>query len=179
MMTKNFLKIGGAAILTVLSAAAQQHRWAGQTLDDREWEIHERLAVLPSHGVFDDIRFQLQGDTVVLSGQVIKEIVKQNAERAVRNIAGVSTVVNRIDVLPSSRKDDAIRMNVYRAIYEHAPLEKYGTRGSPAIHIIVKNGWVTLEGVVDSDDDRHAAHLRALHVTPHVTDNLRVVPDES
>lgn len=179
MMTGKFLKIGGAAILTVLSAAAQQHRWAGRTLDDREWEIHERLAVLPSHGVFDDIRFELQGGTVVLSGQVIRDSVKRNAERTVHNIAGVSEVVNRIDVLPSSRKDDAIRINVYRAIYEHAPLEKYGTRESPAIHIIVKNGWVTLEGVVDSYDDRHAAHLRALHVTPRVTDNLRVGLDES
>jgi hyperosmotically inducible periplasmic protein len=176
--TRKFWRIAIAAILTVTSAAAQQHRWAGRVLDDREWEVHEKLAVLPSHGVFDDIRFELRGDTVVLSGQVMKETVKQNAERAVRNIGGVSGVVNRIDVLPSSRRDDAIRMNVYRAIYEHAPLEKYGTRDSPGIHIIVKHEWVTLEGVVDSYEDRHAAHLRALHVTPHVTDNLRVAADE-
>jgi hyperosmotically inducible periplasmic protein len=68
-------------------------------------------------------------------------------------------------------------MNVYRAIYAEQPLEKYGTRAAPPIHIIVKNGWVTLEGVVDSDADRSMVHLRALNATPHVSDNLRVAAD--
>jgi osmotically-inducible protein OsmY len=68
-------------------------------------------------------------------------------------------------------------MNVYRAIYEEEPLEKYGTRAAPPIHIIVRNGWVTLEGVVDSDTDRSMAQLRALKVTAHVADNLRVAPE--
>ena len=80
-------------------------------------------------------------------------------------------------MLPSSRRDDVLRMNVYRAIYEEEPLEKYGTRAAPPIHIIVRNGWVTLEGVVDSDTDRSMAQLRALKVTAHVADNLRVAPE--
>jgi osmotically-inducible protein OsmY len=68
-------------------------------------------------------------------------------------------------------------MNVYRAIYEKQPLEKDGTRAAPSIHIIVKDGWVTLEGVVDSDADRSMAHLRALKASAHVSDNLRVAPE--
>lgn len=51
---------------------------------------------------------------------------------------------------------------------------KYGTREAPPIQIIVKNGWVSLEGVVDSDSDRHLVHQRTLRVTSHVSDNLRV-----
>ncbi len=43
--------------------------------------------------------------------------------------------------------------------------------------IIVKDGWVTLEGVVDSDADRSMVHLRALQATAHVSDNLRVAPE--
>jgi hyperosmotically inducible protein len=82
-------------------------------------------------------------------------------------------------VLPPSQRDDALRMNLYRAIYEKAPLEKYATRDTPSIHIVVKNGWVTLEGVVDSEADRALAHQRALRVTTHVSDNLRVSPQES
>lgn len=161
-----------------LCAFAQQHRWAGRTLDSFEWRIHERLAALP-HGVFDTLDFEVAGKTVTLSGHVVKESVKKNAERAVGQVEGVEGVVNHIELLPSSRRDDALRMNVYRAIYEQQPLEKYGTRAAPPIHIIVKNGWVALEGVVDSDADRSMVRHRARQVTAHVSDNLRVAPQEN
>jgi hyperosmotically inducible periplasmic protein len=171
-------RIGFATMLVALCASAQEHSWAGRTLDNFEWTIHEKLAVLPSYGVFDTVRFEVQDKTVTLSGQVVKESVKQNAERMVAHLDGVEKVVNQIEVLPSSRGDDALRMNVYRAIYEKQPLEKYGTRASPSVHIIVKNGWVTLEGVVDSDSDRSLVHLRALRASAHVTDHLRVAPQQ-
>jgi osmotically-inducible protein OsmY len=156
------------------AATAQQHQWAGRTLSDFEWAIHESLASLPLHGVFDDVRFEDQARTVTLTGHVVREAEKQSAERSVRKIAGVRNVVNRIEVLPASKKDDALRMNVYRAIYENRPLSRYGTRGVAPIQIVVKNGWVALEGVVDSEEDRGAAYLRALKVTSHISDNLRV-----
>ena len=171
-------RIGYATVFVAFCASAQEHPWAGRTLDSLEWTIHERLAVLPSYGVFDTLRFEVQGKTVTLSGQVVKERVKLNAERRVGQINGVESVVNHIEVLPSSRRDDALRMNVYRAIYEKQPLEKYGIRAAPPIHIIVKDGWTTLEGVVDSDADRNMVHLRALNATAHVSDNLRVAPEE-
>jgi hyperosmotically inducible periplasmic protein len=171
-------RIGCAALFVAFCASAQEHPWAGRTLDNFEWTIHEKLAVLPSYGVFDTVRFETQGKTVTLSGQVVKESVKQNAERMVKQLEGVEKVMNHIEVLPSSRRDDALRMNVYRAVYETQPLEKYGTRGSPSIHIIVKDGWVTLEGVVDSDADRSLVHVRALKASAHVSDNLRVAPEE-
>lgn len=169
---------GAALLFTALSAFAQDHKWSGRTLDNFEWSIHEKLAVLPSYGVFDTVRFELQGKTVTLSGQVLKESLKQNAERMVRQVNGVESVVNHIEVLPESRRDDALRMNVYRAIYEKQPLQDYSAGAHPLIHIIVKNGWVTLEGVVDSEADRSAVRLRALKATAHVSDNLRVAPEE-
>ncbi|HUE20558.1 MAG TPA: BON domain-containing protein [Bryobacteraceae bacterium] len=170
-------RVGCAMLLVALCGLAQEHKWAGRTLDDLEWTVHERLAAVPFHGVFDTLNFEVQDKTVTLSGQVMNEKVKQAAERATAQINGVDAVVNRIEVLPSSRRDDVLRMNVYRAIYEEEPLEKYGTRAAPPIHIIVRNGWVTLEGVVDSDTDRSMAQLRALKVTAHVADNLRVAPE--
>ena len=165
-------------MLTALYALAQEHRWAGRTLNHLEWTIHEKLAVLPFHGVFDTLNFEVQGKTVTLSGQVVNERVRNSAERAVRQLDGVESVVNQIEVLPSSRRDDALRVRMYRAIYQVQPLEKYGTRAVPPIQIIVKDGWVTLEGVVDSDADRSMAHLRALKVTSQVSDRLRVAPEE-
>jgi hyperosmotically inducible periplasmic protein len=175
-LLRRFFLIGLAAMLAAINASAEEHKWAGRTLDELESRIHDRLAVLPSHGVFDTLRFEVTGSTVTLSGQVVKEGVKENAERAVKRISGVEKVVNQIEVLPSSRRDDVLRMNVYRAIYEKQPLDKYGTLGVPPIHIIVKNGWVSLEGVVDSDADRTLARFQALSVTAHVSDNLRVAP---
>jgi osmotically-inducible protein OsmY len=68
-------------------------------------------------------------------------------------------------------------MSVYRAIYEKQPLEKYGTRAMPPIHIIVKNGYVTLEGFVDSEQDRNTAYFRARTVAAHVVNNLRMAPE--
>jgi hyperosmotically inducible periplasmic protein len=172
-------RIIAATLLVSLGVFGQEHKWAGRTLDGLEQTIHGRLADLPNHGVFDTLRFEIQDNTVTLSGQVVKESVKQSAERAVKELNGVESVINNVEVLPSSQRDDALRMNVYRAIYQKQPLEKYGTRTAPSIHIIVKDGWVTLEGVVDSEADRATARLRALKVTAHVSDNLRVVPEES
>jgi len=166
-------------LLAVMSALAQEHTWAGRTLDNLEWAIHESLAVLPSYSVFDTIRFEAQGKNITLSGQVTSDRIRESAERAVKQVSGVEGVVNQIEVLPSSRRDDVLRMKVYRAVYETKPLEKYGTRSTPPIHIIVKDGWVTLEGVVDSDADRSMVHQRALKVSSHVSDNLRVAPAES
>ena len=177
-LLRRSVTIGCAILLVALSCVAQQHKWAGRTLDDLESTIHERLAALPYHGVFDTLRFELQGKTVTLSGQVVKDSIKQNAERAVKRLDGVETVINRIEVLPSSRGDDALRMNLYRAIYQTSPPEGYGADSAPSVHIIVKNGFVALEGVVNSEADRGEIHIRALKVTAHVTDNLRVAPGE-
>lgn len=177
-LARTILTIGCAAVLTASYALAQQHKWAGRTLDDFEWSIHEKLAVLPAQGVFDTLRFEVQDKTVTLSGLVVNKSVKDSAELAVKQVGGVEAVVNKIEVLPASRRDEVLRLNVYRAIYEKEPLEKYGTRSTPSVHIIVKDGWVTLEGIVDSDADRSAAHLRALNVTAHVSDNLRVAAEQ-
>ncbi len=87
-------------------------------------------------------------------------------------MSGVQNVVNHIEVLPSSSRDEALRGNVYRAVYEKDRVETTGAE--PAVHIIVKNGWVTLEGVVKSEDERNAIHLRALKATSNVVDHLRV-----
>ncbi len=112
-------------MFAALPMLAQEHKWAGRTLNDLEWRIHEELSMLPFHGVCATLRFDLRYKTVTLSGQVVRETVKTNAERVIKRLDGVDRVVNQIEVLPSSRRDDAIRMNVYRAIYEKQPLALY------------------------------------------------------
>jgi hypothetical protein len=175
-LSKQGLTMVCATLLFASHAWTQEHRWAGRTLDDVEWSIHEAIASLPTYGVFDTINFEVQGKTVTLSGLVVGEKVKHRAERAISRLSSVERVINHIEVLPSSRRDDALRMNVYRAIYPKK--DDPSRQTDPPIHIIVKNGWVTLEGVVDSDADRGRLSLQAMQVTAHLSDNLRVVPDQ-
>jgi hyperosmotically inducible protein len=140
-------------------------------------EVRHELIMLPYYNVFDNLAFRINGRTVVLEGQVTQPVVKSDAENSVKRIEGVEKVVNNIEVLPPSPMDDRIRRAVYQSIYSYGPLFKYGGMAVPPIHIIVKNGRVTLEGVVDSETDKNLAGMRANQVpgTFQITNNLRVV----
>ena len=141
-------------------------------------EVRHELLMLPYFGVFDYIAFKVNGDTVTLLGQVARPVLKCDAENAVKHIEGVEKVVNQIEVLPTSPMDDRLRLQLYRAIYGDPALEKYALGVQKPIRIIVKNGHVTLEGVVDNETDKNLAGLRANGVPGifSVTNNLQVVP---
>ena len=141
-----------------------------------ERQIRHELVMLPFYGVFDNLMFKAEGSNVTLMGQVTRPTVKADAERAVMRVEGVQTVDNQIEVLPVSPNDDRIRLATYRAIYGHTGLDRYALRAVPPIHIIVKNGHVTLEGVVASEADKNLAGIQANGVSGvfSVTNNLRV-----
>jgi hyperosmotically inducible periplasmic protein len=170
-------RIASAALLLAFCASAQEHKWAGRTLDGLEQSIHDRLAALPYHGVFDTVNFELQGKTVVLTGFVVKDTFPERAVRALKQIDGVEQVVNHLEVLPSSRRDDVLRKNIYQAVFEDGSGPGEGAYAGSAIHIVVKNGFVTLEGVVNSDAARNDIQVKTMRVVPHVVNNLRVSPD--
>ena len=132
-------------------------------------EVRHQLLLLPYYTVFDNLAFKVDGDRVTLEGQVTRPTLKSDAEAAVKSVEAVSGVTNSIEVLPLSPMDDQLRHALYRAIYGDAVLFKYGWSSMPSIHIIVKNGRVTLEGVVDSEADKNLAGLRANGV-PNVFD---------
>ncbi|HUL15712.1 MAG TPA: BON domain-containing protein [Terriglobales bacterium] len=124
-------------------------------------EVRHQLLLLPYYSVFDNLQYKVEGDKVTLYGQVVRPTLKSDAEAAVKTIEGVASVDNQIEVLPLSPNDDRIRRAVYRSIYFYAALSRYGMEAVPSIHIIVRNGNVTLEGVVDSEADKNLAALRA------------------
>ena len=140
-------------------------------------EVRHQLVLLPYYSVFDNLAFKVEGSKITLIGQVVRPSLKSDAEAAVKSVEGVSSVQNDIEVLPNSPMDDQTRRATYRAIYGEASLSRYGFQAMPSIHIIVKNGHVTLEGVVDSEADKNLAGLRANGVPNvfSVTNNL-VVP---
>jgi len=124
-------------------------------------EVRHEILMLPYYGVFDDIRYSVNGYDVTLAGQVTNPTLKQDAGNVVKHIEGVEKVDNQIEVLPVSSFDDGLRLRLYRAIYGFSTLEKYAMPVIKPIRIIVKNGHVTLEGVVDSQADKDMAGLRA------------------
>jgi hyperosmotically inducible protein len=92
---------------------------------------------------------------------VVRPTLKDDAERVVRKIPGVTRVINQIEVLPLSPNDDRIRMAEFRAIYGDPALQRYALGAVPPIHIIVKNGHVDLVGVVATQMDKQIAGIRA------------------
>ena len=102
--------------------------------------------------------------------------LKSDAENVVKKIEGVEKVKNEIEVLPLSPADDRIRRAEYRAIYGDTVLNRYALQAVPPIHIIVRNGNVTLAGVVATEADKNVAGIRANGVSGvfGVTNNLRV-----
>ena len=141
-----------------------------------EREVRHELVMLPYYSVFDNLAYKVDGDTVTLLGQVARPDLKTDAERAVKGIEGVEKVNNQIEVLPVSPNDDGIRRAVYRAIFGSVGLDRYVLAAVPSIHIIVKNGNVTLEGVVANEGDKNLAGIKANGVPGafSVTNNLRI-----
>ena len=166
-----------ALSLLCLSALAQDSvRPSPQTVERIQKEVRHELVMLPFLGVFDNLAYKVDGYNVTLMGQVTRPTLKSDAENVVKKIEGVERVDNQIEVLPPSPMDDGLRRRLYRAIYGYPALQRYDMPVIKPIRIIVKNGNVTLEGVVDSEGDKNIANIRARSVpgTFSVTNNLVV-----
>jgi hyperosmotically inducible protein len=175
-MKKIFL-CGLLAVAIGGGLGAQERRAPSERGQQRlQKEVRHELVMLPLYDVFDNLAYKVDGGTVTLFGQVSRPTLKTDAERAVKGIEGVDRVENRIEVLPLSPNDDRIRRGVYRAIYGTDGLDRYAMRAVPTIHIIVKNGHVTLEGAVATQGDKNLANIKANGVSGvfSVTNNLQV-----
>jgi osmotically-inducible protein OsmY len=140
-------------------------------------ETDIRSQLMPLVGVFDNVTFTIEPDqTVTLSGQVREPVVKSHIEDDTKKVAGVRGVNNRIEVLPISGADDDLRLALYRAIYSQEGLQKYSFRVNPPIHIVVKNGAVSLEGIVATKLEYAQVNAAANQVSGafSVKNNLRV-----
>jgi len=162
--------------------AASLTSWAAQSTATQHsqerisHEVRNELVTLPQLSIFDNLAFKVDGETVTLTGQVRNPILKDSAEKVVKDVEGVKGVNNKIEVLPPSPNDDRIRRDVARAIFNDDRLFRYSMGAVPPIHIIVNRGHLTLEGVVANQADKDAAGLRANGVPGvfSVQNNLRV-----
>ncbi len=173
------------SMAALASPACQDNQPTGainqKSIDRIYKEVRHELVMLPYYGVFDNLSYKVDPDgTVTLIGQVVNPVLKSDAGNVVKRIEGVEKVVNNIEVLPTSINDDQIRRAAYRAIYGNEVLSQYQLRAVPPIHIIVKNGNITLEGVVARAMDKQIAGVQAntVHGAFSVTNNLVVEEQE-
>src|SRR6266568_7663307 len=150
------------ALVTVgATQDAQREQPSAKSQERITKEVRHELLMLPYFGVFDYIAFKVEGYNVTLLGQVVRPSLKSDAENSIKHVEGVEKVDNQIEVLPPSPMDDRLRVRLFRTIYQYPSLQKYELGVQKPIRIIVKNGRVTLEGVVDSEADKNMAGIRA------------------
>ena len=170
------LAVAAALVLSASAAVAAPATEQAAEQTQLAKKVRKELVTLPWYGVFDNLAYEIDGSTVKLYGQVVQPSTRRDAERRVSKLKGVERVVNNIEVLPLSSFDDSIRARTYRALLGwNSPLFRYGRGVNPSIHIIVRGGHVTLEGVVANEGDRRFAYAFANGVSGvfSVTNNLR------
>ena len=164
MRVTSLVSLGALFSFLCFSAVAQDNQRgqpSAKSVERITREVRHELLMLPYFGVFDYIAYKVDGDTVTLLGQVVRPSLKSDAQNVVKRIEGVETVNNQIEVLPPSTMDEKLRIRLFHAIYGYPGLQKYELGVQKPIRIIVKNGRVTLEGVVDNQADKDLAGIRA------------------
>ena len=169
---------------TMLSATVPQ----AQSVATKETAlmVQRALSRLPYYGVFDFLVFGVNRGVVSVGGFAYRANLKSDAGAAIKRLAGVDEIANRIEVLPASQNDDRIRWATFYNIYTDDFLSRYAPGGVMSarydalsfarfpgmqpfgtypIHVIVKNGRTMLLGVVDNESDKTVAGVRAREVT--------------
>jgi hyperosmotically inducible periplasmic protein len=124
-------------------------------------EVRHEIVMYSHYTIFDDIKFRVNQGQVVLEGAVTQPYKKSDLGKIVQQLPGITSITNDLKVLPLSSMDDRLRMQVARAIYRDPSLSTLAFQALPPIHIIVDNGHVTLEGIVNSDMQKQIAGIRA------------------
>jgi hyperosmotically inducible protein len=157
MVKKAVAVLLAAAVVTSAGAAFAQERKDLQTFRD----VSESVNRYTQFTIFDSIDASVTQGHVVLGGWVTMPYKKNDIERRVRQVAGVNSVDNKIQVLPVSQFDDELRFRIARAIYGNSAFWNYAAMVNPPIHIVVNGGRVTLQGVVQSNVERQLARSLA------------------
>lgn len=144
-----------------IAAAATNPATVPQTDTDLVRQVTHEIRMYPYYSIWDDIGFRVNNGQVELTGAVTQPWKKSDIEHIIQHAPGVTSVTDRIEVLPLSSMDDQLRLQVARAIFRDPVLSRYAMEPIPSIHIIVDNGHVTLTGFVESQSDKNLAALRA------------------
>lgn len=164
---KSFLVLAMAVLgFSFADVQAQNFSDNGKVSESNiEKKVFKEILRLPYYGVFDNIAYKVDGDTVTLYGKVVRPTTKSSANNVVKKINGVRNVVNNIEVLPLSRFDDSIRLRTLRSLQNGGSIYRYFLGANPSVKIIVDRGHLTLEGYVANRGDYNLMNVLARGVT--------------
>jgi len=154
-------RITAASLLLATALAAPVLAQPDRKNDEIFKDVSEKVLSYPQFTIFDDVSAAIEGGVVTLVGKVTMPFKRNDIEKRIAKVAGVTRVENRIGVLPVSQFDDELRYSVARAIYGSSAFWQYASMSNPPIHIVVERGRITLTGVVASDVERMLARSLA------------------
>ena len=144
-----------ALAFAIALTIAPLHAAAAQISDA---DLAERVAAAVrgyvNFGIFDDISIEVDNRAVTLTGRVTMPFKRNEIEARVKQIDGIRSLTNRVEVLPVSIYDSELRQRLALAIYGNPSFRHYASMVTPPIHIIVENGRVTLTGAVFSNVEK-------------------------
>ena len=126
--------------------------------------------------MFDDVHARVTDGVATLTGVVTASSKSKEFTKLASQVRGIQRVVNEIETLPASMMDDALRAEIAVKIYHSEAFSDHAKQRVGPVHIIVRDGMVTLTGVVDSEAERQRAGViaRYAHGTWSVDNQLRV-----
>jgi osmotically-inducible protein OsmY len=139
-----------------------------------QWDVLEELQAEPSIDA-TQIGVTVRGGVVTLTGHVPVYAQKFTAEEAARRVRGVKAVANDLEVRLSDggrRSDTDIAAAVVSALQWDAAVP------DERIQATVRDGWITLGGIVDWQFQKEAADcaVRPLIGARGVTNSILVKP---
>ncbi|MDQ2900744.1 MAG: BON domain-containing protein [Acidobacteriota bacterium] len=173
------LFVGATSFIGIFIAIAPAANTSSSTYADSEIasKAAHAIRMYSRYTIWDNVNLRVDNGNLELLGQVSQPFKKSDLRRVVQRVPGVASVTNDLKVLPLSPFDDRLRLQVARAVYRDPVLSRYSIQAVPPIHIIVDNGHVTLEGVVNTVMEKEVAGIRANSSGLSfgmVTNNLRV-----
>jgi len=139
-------------------------------------EIADKVSESLFYTMFDDVNVRVVDGVATLTGFVTMSIKSEEFTKLASKVRGIQRVVNEIETLPASMMDEALRAEIAVKIYHSEAFSDHAKQRVGPVHIIVRDGMVTLTGVVDSEAERQRAGViaRYAHGTWSVDNQLRV-----
>jgi osmotically-inducible protein OsmY len=146
---------GVRAVANTLQVTLRYPRSDTDIANDAARALETHLIVPPT------VQVVVRNAHVVLTGTVRSLFQRVVAEKAVRYVKGIKSLVNRVTVMPAPTIDD-IRPRIVRALHEDADIDARG------LSVVVSGNTVTLTATLRSWPERESAERAAMHA-PGIT----------
>ena len=116
--------------------------------------VGQAIVRYPYYSVFDYVDVTVENGVVTLRGDVTATPDKPaDLYERIAKVRGVQAIVDELEVLSPAIGDERLRHRLARELFGHSQFDRY-LGLAPRLSIIVRNGYVTLKGVVYDQADR-------------------------